>query len=30
MIAALRAALDAFAGTLPPFDDRTIVVLKRM
>jgi sigma-B regulation protein RsbU (phosphoserine phosphatase) len=30
IIAALRAALDAFAGTLPPFDDRTIVVLKKM
>lgn len=29
MITALRAALQAFAGTLPPFDDRTIVVLKR-
>jgi len=29
IIRALQEALDAFAGTLPPFDDRTIVVVKR-
>jgi sigma-B regulation protein RsbU (phosphoserine phosphatase) len=29
IIAALQEALAAFAGTLPPFDDRTIVVIKK-
>lgn len=30
IIAALQEALDAFAGTRPPFDDRTIVVVKKL
>jgi sigma-B regulation protein RsbU (phosphoserine phosphatase) len=29
IVQALQKALEAFAGTLPPFDDRTIVVVKR-
>jgi len=30
IVAAIEAAVDAFVGNVPPFDDFTLVVLKRM
>jgi len=30
IVAAIEAAVDAFVGDVPPFDDFTLVVLKRV